>query len=535
MRARLSAIAREERGFSLITVMMLLLVISAFSAAAYGMTQNDIPLSAQDQHRNAAYSAAEAGIDYYLFHLNQDNAYWTHCDNVPGPGGGDPNPVVQEWDGTGVDTRAGHWRNLPNGGGQYSIELLHTPSYASCLESDQLSMFNQSTGTFRIRSTGQVDGQRRSIVASFRHRGFLDFLYFTDVETIDPVANPVNADCTVYRRNGRSSLCSVISFVDRDNIHGPFHTNDDLMICGSPTIGRPASELPAGVKPDDIEISGGAPNYSPAAGYQATNGCAATPNFSKPPVTGADTLALPPSNSALASVADPAYTFTGRTIIKLNAVGNTMTVNGGAAIPQPANGVIFVKAGATCGQSYDGTPTYTEDVGCPIVYVQGSYAKSLTIGSEGDIVVTGNLTRSGNAELGLIPMNFARVFHPVGSNCGANLTAGSAYAPLPGVNVPAWGANTTFEVDAAILSLHHSWIVDNWACGAPLGTLKVVGAIAQEFRGPVGTFSGNSVSSGYIKAYYYDDALKYVSPPYFLDPIQSSWRVSQLSEQLPAR
>ena len=59
---------------------------------------------------------------------------------------------------------------------------------------------------------------------------------------------------------------------------------------------------------------------------------------------------------------------------------------------------------------------------------------------------------------------------------------------------------TSVRVDAAILALNHSFIVDNWYCGANLGTLTVNGAIAQKFRGPVGT-GGASSGSGYIKDY----------------------------------
>ena len=52
------------------------------------------------------------------------------------------------------------------------------------------------------------------------------------------------------------------------------------------------------------------------------------------------------------------------------------------------------------------------------------------------------------------------------------------------------------RIDAAILSLQHSFIVDNYNCGARLGTLTVNGAIAQKYRGPVGTVSGTSPSHG---------------------------------------
>ena len=48
------------------------------------------------------------------------------------------------------------------------------------------------------------------------------------------------------------------------------------------------------------------------------------------------------------------------------------------------------------------------------------------------------------------------------------------------------GSPTNMIVDAAILSTKHSWIVDNYLCGAGLGTLTVWGSVAEFWRGPVG-------------------------------------------------
>ena len=69
-------------------------------------------------------------------------------------------------------------------------------------------------------------------------------------------------------------------------------------------------------------------------------------------------------------------------------------------------------------------------------------------------------------------------------------------------------------IDAAILAINHSFIVDNYGCGSDLGTLTVNGAIAQKYRGAVGTTGGN----GYVKNYNYDDRLKYIEPPSFIEP-----------------
>ena len=86
-----------------------------------------------------------------------------------------------------------------------------------------------------------------------------------------------------------------------------------------------------------------------------------------------------------------------------------------------------------------------------------------------------------------------------------------------------------------MLALNQSFISDNWYCGSPLGTLKVTGAIAQKFRGTVGTHSGGVVQTGYAKDYNYNNELRYREPPYFVNPTESSWRVVRQNEQVPAR
>jgi hypothetical protein len=85
------------------------------------------------------------------------------------------------------------------------------------------------------------------------------------------------------------------------------------------------------------------------------------------------------------------------------------------------------------------------------------------------------------------------------------------------------GSMSSPTIDAAILSTHHSFIVDNFKCGAQLGELNVWGSIAQFWRGPVGT--GGS-STGYIKNYNYDDRLATAQPPEFLSST-TSWRLSR--------
>ena len=71
------------------------------------------------------------------------------------------------------------------------------------------------------------------------------------------------------------------------------------------------------------------------------------------------------------------------------------------------------------------------------------------------------------------------------------------------------------EIDAAILSVAHTFTVQNWNTSVGRGALTVFGSIAQKFRGPTGQSGG---TTGYSKNYAYDPLLVSVSPPKFLAP-----------------
>jgi hypothetical protein len=160
--------------------------------------------------------------------------------------------------------------------------------------------------------------------------------------------------------------------------------------------------------------------------------------------------------------------------------------------------------------------------------VRGTTSRSVTIAADNDVIINGDIARSGDVLVGLIANNFVRIYHPVTRSSGSGDNNGGDTC------TNATGTMTNVTVDAAILALQHSFIVDNYYCGARLNTLTVNGAIAQKFRGPVGT-SGGSGGTGYTKSYNYDDRLRYREPPSFLDPVQVSWRVVRQTEQVPPR
>ena len=90
--------------------------------------------------------------------------------------------------------------------------------------------------------------------------------------------------------------------------------------------------------------------------------------------------------------------------------------------------------------------------------------------------------------------------------------------------VHGWGSLENPWIYAGILSTTNSFVVDNFNCGEKqLGDLHVYGAIAQNYRGIVGTVG----ETGYIKEYKYDQRLAVDEPPYFLGPLKAGWKVSR--------
>ncbi len=554
MHLRLKTLWRDEAGFSMATTMGAIVLISALVAVSLAAANGDLHLVRRDLDSRRAYAAAQAGVIDYAFHLNNNPNYWTLCDQVPGSTG---QKAVNQ-----VGSTANR-RTVPGStdGSQYAIELLPATTYTG--SPDQCNMANPvdsmleqtgtNAGTFRIRTTGYAGNAKRSIVATFKQASFLDYVYFTQLETSDPVtygfANPSTQltaaydQCTKFRRDGRpragstspSQICDTIVFVNGDHINGPMHTNDDFCLAGgsSPTFGRSPS--------DSIEVGSSEPGWHSST--NSGNGCTGTnanPNFLGPVVPNSPILI--PSTTAeddLKTLAGPSYTFTGQTTIVLD--GSTMSINGGASQPVPTGGVVFV-ANGTCSTTYSPfTATYPLISGCgnAIVHSDSPYSFDgrLTIAAENDVVIDGNIQRASDAGLlGLRAHNFVRIKHPIclvaaDPTCNnGSLTAQTDKGQCNG-GVDGTSSMTDPTIDAAILAIDHSFIVDHYDCGGSLGTMHVNGAIAQKFRGAVGT-AGNP-GTGYKKDYGYDDRLRSQEPPEGFNPDKASWHVSRETLDFP--
>ena len=142
------------------------------------------------------------------------------------------------------------------------------------------------------------------------------------------------------------------------------------------------------------------------------------------------------------------------------------------------------------------------------LYVFGTVKTQTTAASDDYVYVIDDLKYLDRTQdvLGLVGNNAVLVWNPINAS-NKNLLA----------------ADTDREIDAAVLSVGHTFQVQNYNLGAVRGTLTLLGSIAQEFRGTVATASGGVIQTGYRKDYQYDDLLENVSPPYFLAPLSTTY------------
>jgi type II secretory pathway pseudopilin PulG len=533
----------NEEGFTLIMVVIGLSLIALLALVAVTAVNGDAHLASRDLARKQAYEAAQAGLNEYAYHLHANSGYWAGCTEPTGATG--PSALNQ----IGSTTNR---RSVPGStGATYAIELIPSTGHSKCekttLETATASMLEAlepMKGTFRIRSNGYAGETHVAITATFKPASFLDYVYFTQLETSDPVTygseemiKAAERQCTKTIREGRYSTelknekgeslhkyCDAISFVHGDNIKGPMHTNDAFVICQNPTLGRGPT--------DPVEVS------SPAPGWYSTkdptlhtsSNCTGEPNFKGTFRTNSPVLIPPETNSELANIAEPAYSFEGEVSICLE--GTKMTIGQGRSCTEsavqksfPANGVIYVRNKSCLSSLYSpfNLAYPTTNSLCGNVNVSGTYSKPLTIAAANNILIKGNLEKSNEeGMLGLIANNFIRVYHPVTLETTKQFENGN-WVEVTSCKGNAGGVLTNLKIEAAILAIKHSFIVDNYNCGSSLGTLNVKGAIAQKYRGAVGTSGG----TGYLKNYEYDERLKTTEPPSFIEPIKSDWVIGR--------
>lgn len=602
--------ATGDDGVALPMVLGVMLVLTAFLLSSLALVVTNMAPARADQDSKAALAAAQAGMDEYIARLNATQGqYWTKGNTDPTNPAFDADATTPGCDGGGV--------SVPGSGGE-GARFCYRVLTASTVTASQGYIDLKVTGT----STPPAGGREvsRTLTTTLRPEGFIDFVYFTDIEVIDPSLNRARANVagkwsydglvffadpakveelcaqhyypspdTSPPRSGRAAEtswgyvkyvsgpaapfwsaddpdaeqaawtqrtesytvwfdCGEIQWTGGDVVDGPLHSNDALQVNGPVRFTNPRTES-SWNKADKTELWWGSGKPS---------------NAGSDPVY-APTISIPQANTQLLKYVlpkvdsdpntdRPGCLYTGAT--RITFVGNQMKVyspnttaagtpsqcldvgNSGNEQTKAIPPVIYIKpAAGTCtgvgypraGEDVINRRTTDYDPCRGTAFVEGKVDGQVTVSAEEDIVVTADLTLNDPLDtdiVGLVAGNFVWVYHPVEvrkSGKSKDLLANK---------------DAVRNIEAAILSLRHSFVVQNWAEGDKLSKgsdkgskLRVYGAIAQKFRGPVGTGNGSAdPATGYLKNYVYDERLQVLQPPYFLAADNAPWRVVQVTD-----
>lgn len=587
--------APSDRGSTLLMVLVTMTVLALMVSVGLNHALGSVQRSDRSADWKQALAAAESGVDDYLSRLNRNDNYWrtADCGNVALRG----DPAVTQtvsncsW---GSGTALG-WRAVDGAPGaqfHYDVDVSETAVNGTILlrstgrvngvtRTVQSILRRGGFGEFLYYTVYEtVDPANEAVYGtnnSYAQRNCARYHWADPARPVATRTDPAYLNYTSY-------YCQAIQFGGADRINGPLHTNDTMLISGAPRFTGTTSTS----DPSCQSTTGAA---VPATRCYRASG-SANPTFAKG-ISYHQEIGLPTSIGDLRQYVTPGGVaaarlgclYTGPTRIKFSVSGGAaqMTVwspwsgrsggaalnpgcgsttnlrsSAGATVAVPSDKLILVQdvpqaqssppSGACAtGAIGDDLPVASDfnstldnaDCRYGTLYTEGTFKGRLTMSTDNNIVVTGDLTYAGGDNgtdaLGLIAGNSVNVYHPVDRTqyCEAydskNRCTRTAYRYR---NLNRNGNRPVLQnvsVNAAILTLQHSFGVQSYQYGAQLGTLKVYGSIAQRFRGPVGTTAG----TGYAKNYIYDTRLRYAPPPYFLDPVKSGWGQKVFGETTP--
>jgi hypothetical protein len=266
-----------------------------------------------------------------------------------------------------------------------------------------------------------------------------------------------------------------IWWITGDTVWGRIHSNSTLNMKGSPTFMEKVTTT-KGINPT-----------------WGTGGNTAV--FKEGYETGVGTINFPTDLSQIGNAATSGgRAFTGNIEVKLN--GGTAADNDGYALVY--KGGVLVDSIMMNDAAFNGVIGSTGTVS-----VSGTLDGKLSIFSTDklylvDDILYENRTSTSDDVLGLVAEN----------------------SILIADNTP---NATDIHIDASIFVRSGSYGAENYSSGSPRGEVYLNGSVVQNKRGAVGTFSGSTISTGYLKRYHYDTRL---SDPLFRPPFYPGFYVT---------
>jgi len=345
------------------------------------------------------------------------------------------------------------WGDVQNmGGGTYSVAIDDLGPVES----------NPLVRKYKVTSTGTFGNISRVLSNYLKVDNFGGYLWWTNSETY----------CDQWGN------CQNVWFWSRDSLSGPTHTNTHYNIAGTPIFEAKARS----VDPYINFYNNGANITSDLLPDLTSNPPNDIPDFQQGIDLGVVHLDMPENALALRSAAASTggLYLTGNTTAVFNSNGTIYLTNRnksgcryGCTVSVPSNGALFVN---------NGTLT-----------VSGTLNGRVTVGASQDIIIPNNIVyaddpRDGTSDdsLGIIS---------------------EADVVIDDI------APSSLEIDAAIMALNTSFMMENWD-DYMKGTLTLYGGVIQDKRGPVGTFRGSTKVSGYDKNYVHDSRFISNPPPF---------------------
>ncbi|RNC85716.1 MAG: DUF4900 domain-containing protein [Balneola sp.] len=300
-----------------------------------------------------------------------------------------------------------------------------------------------------------------------------------------------------------SSTGGNIWFMSADNIYGPIHTNGTFKMSGNPSfyglITSPNNWQAHSTNPTNPNFFGGE-------------------NFNAPVKDSPTSYEL---SKLTAAAAEGGLTFDGDIDIDFYESGGV----GYADINKA------VVTSYTCGTNrrpricYN--TTWVQET-LDLSTIDGVISTSGKISVEG--TVKGAITLHSEDEIEIVGDIFYHTSPVVDSSSTDLLGLVSEGDVIIDQNAHSASGTQDVTIHASIMALNNSFYVENYSSGGIRGTLNLLGGLIQQNRGPVGTFSGSTMVTGYQKNYQYDGRLKGNIPPSF--PRESVFSIVYWKEEI---
>ncbi|MCD4782231.1 MAG: hypothetical protein K8T10_00220 [Candidatus Eremiobacteraeota bacterium] len=323
--------------------------------------------------------------------------------------------------------------------------------------------YTTTNKVWKVTSTGVYGGSRRTLTSWLNLESFATYLYFTDREKMGS---------------------TTIWFIWKDKLHGRVHTNGYFSMYYHPQFSGKVTSHNGGDSYYDSanrKYHQGGKWYTDLSKFfhyyhSYSNDCPIAVSGQESDFSFAGEqpeVSLPANTNSIQANADFSYSST--TKLKFYDEGKVRVMN---------------YSDGSWHTEYKNTDNITIYVDGKVVIEGGTLKGKCTVGCTGNMEIENSLVYNDqNLDV-------------MGVVAGQNIIIKTG---------PYTSKNLTLHM--VLMALNGSFYVDQYGSGIPRGKLTILGGLIQGSRGPVGTFSGGDIRTGYNKDYKYDKKLLNMPPP----------------------